>query len=153
MPLPAQFLVLSPKKSPEIEISGLAKVSEAPNKPYFEIVLQKDNRYFKAIFPDKAVKKTYVNCHNNHPNSSKKDFKLGDVMGAISLSIWIENNSNSIDNIHLAPEIVSDYIHTVLEANKTVYSEIIVNRLQKINIAFGSENWREEDALLLPVQF
>jgi hypothetical protein len=132
---------------------GLLKYQKLQINPILKSFYRKDNRYFKAIFPDKAVKKTYVNCHNNHPNSSKKDFKLGDVMGAISLSIWIENNSNSIDNIHLAPEIVSDYIHTVLEANKTVYSEIIVNRLQKINIAFGSENWREEDALLLPVQF
>lgn len=177
LPLPAQFLALSSKivnnknlgldyrllsqwpinsnnkPNSEIEITGLAKVSDSPNKPYFEIVSQKGNRFFKAIFPDKAVTKACVNCHNNHPNSSKKDFKLGDVMGAISLSIPIGKRSGSGDNINIPPEIVSDYIHSVIEADRTVYSETIVNRLQKINIAFASENWWEEDALLLPAQF
>ena len=177
LPLPAQFLVLSSKivnsknlgldyrllsqwpinsqNKPisEIEKSGLSKVSEAPNQPYFEIVSQKGSRFFKAIFPDKAVTKACVNCHNNHPNSPKKDFKLGDVMGAISLTIPVENYSDSNDNINIPPEIVSDYIHAVVEADRTVYSKAIVNRLQKINIAFSSENWWEEDALLLPAQF
>jgi hypothetical protein len=91
LPLPAQFLALSSKivnkknlgldyrlisKWPinsqnkplsEIETTGLAKVSEPPNEPYFEIISQKGNRFFKAIFPDKAVTKACINCHNNHP--------------------------------------------------------------------------------------
>jgi hypothetical protein len=177
LPLPAQFLALSsqiinkknlgldyrllsqwpinPQNKPisEIESAGLTRVSETPNEPYFEIISQKGGQLFKAIFPDKAVTNACVNCHNNHPNSSKKDFKLGDVMGAISLSIPIGKNSGSKDDINIPPEIVSDYIHSVVEADRTVYSEIIVNRLQKINIAFASENWWEEDALLLPAQF
>ena len=177
LPLPAQFLALSskivnkknlgldyrllsqwpinPQNKPtsEIESAGLNKVSEAPNEPYFEIISQKGSRLFKAIFPDKAVTKACVNCHNNHPNSSKKDFKLGDVMGAISLSIPIGKNSGGKNDINIPPEIVSDYIHSVIEADRTVYSETIVNRLQKINVAFASENWWEEDALLLPAQF
>ncbi len=177
LPLPAQFLALSSKivnkkdlgldyrllsqwpiniqnkAISEIEKVGLAKVSDYPDKPYFEIVSQKGNRFFKAIFPDKAVTKACVNCHNNHPNSSKKDFQLGDVMGAISLSIPIGKDSGGDDDINIPPETVSDYIHSVVEADRTVYSETIVNRLQKINIAFASENWWEEDALLLPAQF
>lgn len=177
LPLPAQFLALSskivnkkdlglnyrllskwpinPQNKPvsEIESVGLTKVSETPNQPYFEIISQKGGQIFKAIFPDKAVTKACVDCHNNHPNSPKKDFKLGDVMGAISLSIPIAENPGPKDDINIPPEVVSDYIHAVVEADRTVYSEIIVNRLQKINIAFASENWWEEDALLLPAQF
>jgi len=177
LPLPAQFLALSsqivngknlgldyrllsqwpinPQNSPksEIEKTGLEKVSSSSKTPYFKIFSNKGDRFFKAIFPDIAVTKACVNCHNNHPNSSKKDFKLGDVMGAISLSIPIGKNLGSDENINIPPETVSDYIHAIVEADRTVYSELIVNRLQKINVAFASENWWEEDALLLPAQF
>jgi hypothetical protein len=35
-----------------------------------------------AMFPDLAVSEACVKCHNEHPNSPKRDWKLGDVMGA-----------------------------------------------------------------------
>ena len=35
-----------------------------------------------AMFPDLAVSQACVTCHNEHPNSPKQDWKLGDVMGA-----------------------------------------------------------------------
>lgn len=35
-----------------------------------------------AMFADMAMAAPCVNCHNDHKNSPKKDWKLGDVMGA-----------------------------------------------------------------------
>ncbi len=35
-----------------------------------------------AMFADVAMAAPCVNCHNDHPQTSKKDWKLGDVMGA-----------------------------------------------------------------------
>jgi hypothetical protein len=32
------------------------------------------------------VSKACVDCHNNHPNSPRRDFKLNDVMGAIVIT-------------------------------------------------------------------
>ncbi len=43
------------------------------------------NRY-TAMFPDFASAPACVNCHNNHPDSPKKDWKLNDVMGATTWS-------------------------------------------------------------------
>jgi len=34
------------------------------------------------MFADMAMAAPCVNCHNDHPNTTKKDWKLGDVMGA-----------------------------------------------------------------------
>jgi hypothetical protein len=43
--------------------------------------------YFRAVYPDFAVAESCVSCHNSHPTSPKRDFKLNDVMGGIVLSI------------------------------------------------------------------
>jgi hypothetical protein len=34
------------------------------------------------MFPDLAVAEACVTCHNEHPESPKRDWRLGDVMGA-----------------------------------------------------------------------
>ncbi len=39
-----------------------------------------------AMFPDVAVAKPCVSCHNEHEDSTKRDWKLGDVMGATTWS-------------------------------------------------------------------
>lgn len=51
-----------------------------------EIVLE-NRRYYQAIFPDRAVSRACVNCHNAHEQSPKRNFKLNDIMGG--LEIWI----------------------------------------------------------------
>jgi hypothetical protein len=35
-----------------------------------------------AMFPDLAVAPACVNCHNEHPESPKQDWELGEIMGA-----------------------------------------------------------------------
>lgn len=44
-------------------------------------------RYFRAIYPDRAVSLACVSCHNTHPKSAKRDFKLNDVMGGLEILI------------------------------------------------------------------
>jgi hypothetical protein len=39
-----------------------------------------------AMFADLAVAEPCVTCHNEHPKSPKKDWKLGDIMGATTWS-------------------------------------------------------------------
>ncbi|MEE8268667.1 MAG: DUF3365 domain-containing protein, partial [Nitrospinaceae bacterium] len=49
-----------------------------------------DRQFFEAVYPDFAVSKACVSCHNSHPNSPKRDFKLNDVMGGIMLSFPVQ---------------------------------------------------------------
>ena len=44
-------------------------------------------RYFRAIYPDRAVSLACVSCHNTHSKSPKRDFKLNDVMGGLEILI------------------------------------------------------------------
>ncbi|WNM56534.1 Tll0287-like domain-containing protein [Candidatus Nitrospira allomarina] len=72
--------------STNFEESGLKFVAENPDEVYSGIIKRGDQRFFKAIYADRAVSKACVDCHNGHLLSSKRDFKMGDVMGAIIIS-------------------------------------------------------------------
>jgi len=94
-----------------------------------------------------------VQCHNKHLQSPKRDFKLGDIMGGIIIDLPVEKTASANNSPLIAPEVVADYIHSIIESNRTVYSETIVDRLHKMKIAYASENWWEDNTLLLPAQF
>jgi hypothetical protein len=70
----------------QFERAGLEAVAKEPRKPYTGIITEGDGRYFKAIFADRAVSMACVACHNNHPLSAKRDYKLYDVIGGIIIS-------------------------------------------------------------------
>ena len=70
----------------EFEIIGLGAVAADPTKPYTDTIKKDGRRYFQAIYADKAVSLSCLNCHNNHPLSPKQDYKLDDVMGGIVIS-------------------------------------------------------------------
>jgi adenylate cyclase len=40
-----------------------------------------------AMFPDVAVAKACVDCHNGHADSPKHDWKVGDLMGAVTWTL------------------------------------------------------------------
>ena len=110
LPLPAQMLLMSGRKVEEggtglryrlaslrpiyeengpagvFEEAGLKVVAEDPSEVYTGIITRGDKRFFKAIYADKAVSEACINCHNTHILSSKRDYKLGDVMGGIIIS-------------------------------------------------------------------
>jgi hypothetical protein len=54
-----------------------------------EIELEQ-RKYYQAIFPDRAVSRACVNCHNAHEKSPKRDFKLNDIMGGLEILIPLE---------------------------------------------------------------
>ena len=114
LPLPAQFLmesgrVLAKKgigiqyklislwpinkrnvASGEVEMTGLGAVLTHPTKPYTGFVKEGGARYFQAVYPDLAVTQACIGCHNAHPDSPKRDFKINDVMGAIVINIPVK---------------------------------------------------------------
>jgi hypothetical protein len=53
--------------------------------------IELDNkRYYQAIFPDRAVSRACVHCHNAHAQSPKRDFKLNDIMGGLEIRIPLD---------------------------------------------------------------
>jgi len=111
LPLPAQFLQKSGRLVAEsgtgirfrlislwpiyerngpatpFERAGLKAVAKQPDRPYSGVIQSGKLSFFQAIYADKAVTPACVNCHNTHPLSPKKNFKLKDVLGAIVITI------------------------------------------------------------------
>jgi hypothetical protein len=54
----------------------------------------------------------------------------------------------------IPPETVTDYIHAIIEADRTFYTIHVVERMQKQGGSPAAENWRaEKKTLPLPAQF
>lgn len=111
LPLPAQFLKesselaaktgtqvryrlislwpINPLSGPdnETERKGLEEVRQHPERPSTGTVTVGEQRYFQSIYADRAVSQACIGCHNAHPRSPKRDFKLHDVLGAIVIEI------------------------------------------------------------------
>ena len=114
LPLPAQFLQLAGRlvaekghgiryrlislwpiyrrngPATEFERHGLSAVLKSPKQPHTGIVKSGKKQYFQAIYADRAVAQACVSCHNSHPLSPKRNFKLGDVIGGIVITIPLE---------------------------------------------------------------
>lgn len=114
LPLPAQFLQqsgrlvaesgrsiryrlisLSPiyqRNAPatDFERNALETLIRQPDQPVTGRVTSGKKQYFQAIYPDRAVSGACISCHNNHPLSPKRDFKMNDVMGGVAITIPLE---------------------------------------------------------------
>lgn len=73
----------------ESEKKGLETVRERPEQAATNTVKIGNQTYFQAIYADRAVSQSCIGCHNTHPHSPKKDFKIGDIMGALVIEIPI----------------------------------------------------------------
>ena len=111
LPLPAQFLMessdlamktglkvryrlislwpINPNNGPynETEKDGLEAVRQHPERSATNTVTDGDQTYFQAIYADRAVSQACIGCHNAHPKSPKKNFKMHEVMGGLVIEI------------------------------------------------------------------
>jgi hypothetical protein len=71
----------------EVEKEGLQFVNDNAGKNFYKEETLGDKKYFTAVYADKAVVEACVNCHNGHKDSPKKDFKVGDTMGAVVIRV------------------------------------------------------------------
>jgi len=74
----------------EAEKAGLEYVAANPSERYYAEETLGGVRYFTAVYPDVAVAPACVSCHNDHPDSPRRDFKLGDVMGGVVIRIPLD---------------------------------------------------------------
>ncbi|MDN5943236.1 MAG: DUF3365 domain-containing protein [Nitrospira sp.] len=74
----------------EFEKIGLGTILTHPTKPYTAFVKEGGARYFQAVYPDLAVAQACIGCHNSHPDSPKRDFKINDVIGGLVISIPVK---------------------------------------------------------------
>ena len=73
-----------------MEKEGLAFVENNPGKNFYGTEELGGKKYYTAVYSDVAVSKACVKCHNDHLDSPRTDFKLGDLMGGVVLRISLD---------------------------------------------------------------
>lgn len=74
----------------EAEQAGLEFVTQHPNEAFYTEEELGGRAYFTAVYADRATLAACVDCHNAHPQSPRRDLKLGDVMGGIVVRVPLE---------------------------------------------------------------
>ena len=69
------------------EKEGLEAVAKDAAKPFYKEETLGKVKYFTAVYADRAVSPACVSCHNDHKDTPKKDFKLGQTMGGVVIRI------------------------------------------------------------------
>lgn len=75
----------------EAEKTGLQYIADNKGKNYYTVEELGGQKYFTAVYPDVGVAPVCVSCHNDHKDSPRRDFKLGDVMGGVVIRIPVES--------------------------------------------------------------
>jgi len=70
-----------------LEKQGLEAIAKNPKKPFYGEEKLGKTTYFTAVYADRAVAPACVTCHNDHKDSPKNNFKIGDTMGGVVLRI------------------------------------------------------------------
>jgi hypothetical protein len=83
---------INPRQGPQTEIEqrGLRRVAEHPDEPYTTEEMLGGRSYYTAIYAERATFAACVECHNAHPDSPRRDYQLGDVLGAVVVRIPLE---------------------------------------------------------------
>ena len=109
IPLPAQFVLSAGEEVAIYEISlislnplyeknlpktqaeadALKRMQANPNE---RVITFKEGNQYKGLSADLAIVQSCADCHNTHPNAVKKDFKKGDLMGALVVRLNMEKH-------------------------------------------------------------
>jgi hypothetical protein len=83
---------INPKNGPETptERKGLQAVAEHPELAYYAEESLGGRRYFTAVYPDRAIVPSCVECHAAQQSGVKRTFKLGEVMGGMVVRVPLE---------------------------------------------------------------
>lgn len=52
----------------------------------------------------------------------------------------------------IPPELVAEYLHAIIEADRAIYSTHVVERLQDLKVTVAAEEWKARGTLPLPAQ-
>jgi len=73
--------------STPMEEEGLKFIGANPGENFYGTEKLGDKEYFTAVYPDVAVAEACVSCHNEHKDTPRSDFKIGDVMGGVVIRV------------------------------------------------------------------
>ena len=80
---------INPQNAPKtpVEQEGLQFIVDNPGQNFYGEEELGGVTYFTAVYPDVAVAAPCTVCHNNHKDTPRSDFELGDVMGGVVIRV------------------------------------------------------------------
>jgi len=87
-----------------------------------------------------------------------RGFGWGLIVGMLIMGVWGQWLPSAIGKNMSEPPCIpagkaADYVHSVIQADRTFYTTEVVERMQVRGTAVASEHWKERGALPLPAQF
>jgi len=70
-----------------VEKEGLEYISANPGENFYGEEKLGGVTYYTAVYPDVAVSPACTTCHNEHKDSPKTDFEIGEVMGGVIIRV------------------------------------------------------------------
>ena len=92
-----------------------------------------------AMFSDIAVDETCVSCHNDHPETTKTDWEVGDIMGATT---W------SYPNAEVSFAEALTMVSALRQAYQDVYGEYVAGTVSFANPPVIGDRWPAEGYFL-----
>ena len=69
------------------------------------------------------------------------------VFGSMGVALAAEDKK--IEEVDFSPEVVANYIHAVIAADRALYTTHVVDRLQEERVVVAAEAWKQRKALPL----
>ncbi len=70
-----------------MEKEGLKYIGANPGKNFYGTEDLGGKKFYTAVYPDVAVSDACIDCHNDHKDSPRDDFAMGEVMGGVVIRI------------------------------------------------------------------
>jgi len=77
------------------EKRAIQQLSDSPGEPYYEFDKSPDGGYLRYATAD-IMRPACVACHNTHPQSPKRDWEVGDLVGVLEISMPMHVSMNTI---------------------------------------------------------
>jgi PAS domain S-box-containing protein len=74
----------------QFERDAFAYLSTYPNGRFERIERLREQTVLRFMTADRAIAQSCVDCHNAHPRSPRRDFKLNDVMGGLEITFPVD---------------------------------------------------------------
>jgi len=78
------------KPATDVEKKGLDFVAANKGQNFYSDETLGGKKYFTAVYADTGVAEACIKCHNEHKDTPRTDFKLGDVMGGVVIRVPLD---------------------------------------------------------------